>query len=899
MKKITYCILFLASLFEAKAQTKIDSTFGTNGVVAIPNSTNKNLKWNIAKSLPDGSTLVGTIGTWSDGLTSSSKLILSKLTNNSTLDPSFGTNGQVIVYGNKIENRFKYLEIRDIVPLPNGNIFLVGDERDGAVARKQLVTRILNANGQAITASNQTPIATYFHALSVTGAKLAQNGNIVIAGYGINPSTNTQDIFTAMLSTNGAILPFGGQALLKWTNYSSKDICTDVVLDADDKIYVTGYTNQTGRDAYCVTAFEPNGNALTTFGNAGKVVVQVSQTGQDRAFKAIIHPNNTLFLVGASRMTDKVRDIVSVINLTKKGTLNKTFDYDGKAFVFIGSGNSRAYDVKISKDTALYIAGVVENKTVFNPMVIKMNTKGKLDEAYGTKGISTLTTSVISDLAIYYNVAIDFNSVGKLLVAGINSNSANGQHVTQMQSVNKYSAAFTAAVSGLCNGSVSVTAASQEGEHYWSLTPDDYRKYLGDQYSTFANPSFGVGISGSYTLSHDYFDPEGNYFSESQGVYLDQTPSAHTIGIDFYPGDVENFPYMNYDIDLYYNESTEVSGNYIYSWTKTFNVSVPGIYPISITVKTDAASQCPQILEDTVIVPITSPRCLSSDTATYGVNLVINGTFDDITCPPTSFGTSFKLKCGINEQVQEGEAAFVNDINQYYPKDTTNDWSYDYEESMDGIEGNFLLLSRKTETNLKDKYAWTQKVYVEAGKNYRFKTSFANISYAKLNDYTFPVLFLLVDSLPLSGDFHYSSNGNCFSGFYIATKTGWVTLRLVRENKYLFSKGVAAIDNIEFAEMLTTSPQMRTENLATESISIFPSPASDMVEVKHVFTNGIPENATIQIVDIFTGREVQKAVAQGNTTHLNVTNLENGLYIVRLFESNGKLMASSKLAISK
>jgi surface protein len=87
----------------------------------------------------------------------------------------------------------------------------------------------------------------------------------------------------------------------------------------------------------------------------------------------------------------------------------------------------------------------------------------------------------------------------------------------------------------------------------------------------------------------------------------------------------------------------------------------------------------------------------------------------------------------------------------------------------------------------------------------------------------------------------------------------------------------------------TTAPGSESYGNIFNSLSVYPNPAGDYVEIKN-----IPQASTLKIINM-AGKVVYENFIEGNNEIVNVSGFRNGIYFVQI-ESNGRV-ASKKLVI--
>ena len=127
-------------------------------------------------------------------------------------------------------------------------------------------------------------------------------------------------------------------------------------------------------------------------------------------------------------MTRSVIGITALINLlmacpvaAAAGDLDTSFDSDGKVTTEVGSTNDFARSVTIQSDGKIVVAGYSDDGSNDDFALVRYNTDGSLDTSFDTDG--KVTTAIGSGDDAAYSVAIQ--SDGKIVAAGTSSNGSN------------------------------------------------------------------------------------------------------------------------------------------------------------------------------------------------------------------------------------------------------------------------------------------------------------------------------------------------------------------------------------------------------------------------------------------------------------------------------------------
>ena len=178
----------------------------------------------------------------------------------------------------------------------------------------------------------------------------------------------------------------------------------DVALQADGKIVVAGVSG--GDIAVC--RYHVDGSLDTSFDGDGIVTTDVGTSSVDNAQAVAVQPDGKLVVAGYSNAGTNY-DFV-VLRYTPDGSLDTTFDGDGKALVDFG-GNDNAYGLALLPDGKIAVVGVKDD---YNFAVARLASDGSLDTTFNLNGKQVTDFASSQDAA--FDVAVQ--SDGKLVVCG-------------------------------------------------------------------------------------------------------------------------------------------------------------------------------------------------------------------------------------------------------------------------------------------------------------------------------------------------------------------------------------------------------------------------------------------------------------------------------------------------
>ena len=330
------------------------------------------------------------------------------------LDTSFGTGGKVVT---SFLGQDDF--VRSIAIQSDGKIVVAGETKNGtydefALARYNpdgtLDTSFGNSGGKMITNSNNNGD----HARSVA---IQSDGKIVLAGAGDN--TGNDDFALYRYNTDGSLdSSFGTGGKVFTAVGSGNDFAESVAIQSDGKIVVAGNSYNGSNDDFALVRYKTDGSLDTNFGTGGKVTTDISDA--DAAWSVAIQSDGKIVVAGQS-WNGSDYDF-ALVRYKTNGMLDTSFDSDGKVTTAIGSGSDRAYSVAIQSDGKIVAAGRSSNGGSNDDFaLVRYKTNGTLDTSFDSDG--KVTTAIGSDLDVAYSVAIQ--SDGKIVAAGNSYNGSN------------------------------------------------------------------------------------------------------------------------------------------------------------------------------------------------------------------------------------------------------------------------------------------------------------------------------------------------------------------------------------------------------------------------------------------------------------------------------------------
>jgi len=236
---------------------------------------------------------------------------------------------------------------------------------------------------------------------------LQSDGKIIAAGTSDNGSNF--DFAVVRYNTNGSLDTSFGTGGKVITNFGADDLIFSIALQGDGKIVVAGSSNFN----FAVARYNTNGTLDLSFDTDGLDPIDFGSI--DEALAVAMQSDGKIVVAGTSNNN------FALARLNSDGTLDTSFDTDGKVTTAIGAGSDVAYSIVLQSDGKIIAAGTFDNGSNYDFAVVRYNTNGSPDTSFDTDGKVTTAIGDLGDVA--YSIALQ--SDGKFVVAGISYNGSN------------------------------------------------------------------------------------------------------------------------------------------------------------------------------------------------------------------------------------------------------------------------------------------------------------------------------------------------------------------------------------------------------------------------------------------------------------------------------------------
>jgi uncharacterized delta-60 repeat protein len=237
-----------------------------------------------------------------------------------------------------------------------------------------------------------------------------KDGKLVVGGSTTNLD-DTTDFGLARYNSNGTLdSTFGTGGKVK-TTFANFDFVGALALQSDGKIVAAGMTVVNFAPKFAVARYNTNGTLDTTFGIGGRVITGFG--GAAQAFAAGVQSDGKILVAGYAHLTEGWDFAVARYN--SNGTLDATFDTDGKKTIPFGAPSSAQVNgLAIQPDGKIVLAGGDNIPTAGDFALARLNSNGTLDTTFGTGGRVVTNVGGIDEA---FSVAL--RADGKIVAAGM------------------------------------------------------------------------------------------------------------------------------------------------------------------------------------------------------------------------------------------------------------------------------------------------------------------------------------------------------------------------------------------------------------------------------------------------------------------------------------------------
>lgn len=329
-----------------------------------------------------------------------------RLNLNGSFDTSFG-GGDGIVFTDLDGGIGVAVATQGVVNQPRKIIVAVSDGSDFTAVRYQADGSLDSSfNGDGIATTPAGTGDNYAYAMAISF------GKIVVAGTTRSTSnSDVRDFALVRYNSDGSLdTSFDGDGKRTDNIGSLNSTAQSAAALADGKIISGGSLHNGANLDFLVARHNADGSLDASFGAGGAVITTIG-SGDDEGQAVAVQPDGKFVVVGSS--SNGSNDDFAVVRYHPNGTLDSSFDLDGKVTTAFGTGDENAQAVVIQPDGKIVVTGSVHNGSNLDFGLARYNPDGSLDASFSFDG--KLATGIGSGDDICHAVAL---AGGKIVVAG-------------------------------------------------------------------------------------------------------------------------------------------------------------------------------------------------------------------------------------------------------------------------------------------------------------------------------------------------------------------------------------------------------------------------------------------------------------------------------------------------
>jgi uncharacterized delta-60 repeat protein len=217
---------------------------------------------------------------------------------------------------------------------------------------------------------------------------LQPDGKLVVTGSLLGPNT---DFAAARYNLNGSLdTSFGINGKVATAVGAGNDQNTAAALQSDGKIVLSGTSIFGPGTEISLIRYNTNGTLDTSFGSFGRVATEISPGSIDGSFGMKIQPNGRIVVAGYTYTLPAADIDIALVRYNPGGTLDNSFDSDGKVTTPVGLGADYATSVSLRADGKIIAGASVQIGGTMQFAAVRYNSDGSLDPNYGVGGKTVL-----------------------------------------------------------------------------------------------------------------------------------------------------------------------------------------------------------------------------------------------------------------------------------------------------------------------------------------------------------------------------------------------------------------------------------------------------------------------------------------------------------------------------
>lgn len=237
------------------------------------------------------------------------------------------------------------------------------------------------------------------------------DGSFILAGF-TNSSTQRDWVIARFTPSGHPDQDFGEEGRLILDLQGTNEAGGAMVELIDGSMVMAGYvSNDNNEEEIIIAKFDPSGSFQPTFGVGGLLTIDFGEE-VERVRNIGLLTDGSILIAGHSYGSEGGKILLA--KMMPDGELDPTFGTNGTLKLAIGMDEVYVYDLEVLSNGQFYLSGSAGYGIEQDALVLRFNSNGSLDNAFGTGGIFLLESHPGYDDASAFKVTED----GDLILCG-------------------------------------------------------------------------------------------------------------------------------------------------------------------------------------------------------------------------------------------------------------------------------------------------------------------------------------------------------------------------------------------------------------------------------------------------------------------------------------------------
>ncbi|HJW31536.1 MAG TPA: T9SS type A sorting domain-containing protein, partial [Saprospiraceae bacterium] len=303
------------------------------------------------------------------------------------LDPTFNGSGKLFINSNPDNYPTGN---RRVMIQPDGKIVVPASYAD-TLQSYLLIYRFLEDGSPDNTFDGdgkvETPLGKYY--FNPSACVLQPDGKILVGGYIGGKNDSYDQFFIARYSTDGKLdKSFDGDGIVTTTVGEDYTHINALIIQPDGKIVAAGGATFNGHETLTLARYSSTGALDHSFSGDG-ITTAVFDEGESRGMGCALLPNGKIICGGYVRLTSTALHGFAAACFNSDGTLDNTFNGDGKNTYLVSGHSDGAWDVALQPDGKILLGGYAHSDVQGSDMaIVRINGNGIPDNTFSDDGVA-------------------------------------------------------------------------------------------------------------------------------------------------------------------------------------------------------------------------------------------------------------------------------------------------------------------------------------------------------------------------------------------------------------------------------------------------------------------------------------------------------------------------------